>query len=146
MLLFSLHWLFSLVKPLVAYFSLLCWSFLTIDSIDSELPTEESSWINCFCISTERVATTLDESGVKRWSGRRIFALLSSSTPFSKSDLWDRGPAGFVFPGWCTKVKWYSCKSCYHQACLLDRSWGFLKYVRFWWSVKISKGWAASRR
>ena len=136
---FSSHWLSSFNKPLVVYFSLLCWSFLTIDSIDSELCTSTLSWINFFFffISTEHVATILDEfDDVKRWSGKRIFALLSSSTPFSKSDLWDKGSAGLVFPGQCTKVKWYSHSNCCHHACLLDRSWSFLKYVRFWWSIR----------
>ena len=39
-----------------------------------------------------------EEGGEKRVLGKRVWDLLSSSTPFSKSGLLDRGSAEFVFP------------------------------------------------
>ena len=38
-----------------------------------------------------------DKGGEKRVLDKRVCDLLSSSTPFSKSGLLDRGLAGFVF-------------------------------------------------
>ena len=47
-----------------------------------------------------KVITLMDigeKGGEKRVLGKRVWDLLSSSTPFSKSGLLDRGLAGFIF-------------------------------------------------
>ena len=79
-------------------------------------------------------------SHTNKWSPKRITPWLSFSPLSCPAHLERISALEFAFPGryFITKLK--SCRSITHCACRLFRFCGFLKYVRFWWSVKTSVG------